>query len=74
MSKRKYAECDGLDTSVLRSKCCISKDNCLFCGRGDTQNGRDKKTALIPVRTIEFKETLLEVCKKRCTIPNCVQE
>lgn len=41
------------------------KDNCLFCGCLITDSEIRKKSAVIPVRTFQFRETIVQVCNTR---------
>jgi len=39
--------------------------HCLFCGQGDPREGRNPDLKLIPIRTLDFQESVLQVCDKR---------
>ena len=41
------------------------KDNCMFCGQIIKNFEERKKMAVIPVRTFQFRETILKVCNTR---------
>ena len=38
--------------------------HCLFCGQGDPREGRNPDLKLIPIRTLDFQESVLQVCDK----------
>lgn len=40
------------------------RDNCIFCGRPDTYNGKKPEHKLVPVRTMDFQEKVLQACEK----------
>ena len=66
-AKRKATESTKADdVIVLRSRRpqFDYKSHCLFCGYPDIYDGR-KKGHLIPVRTVDFSETIRDICRER---------
>lgn len=42
-----------------------SKENCIFCGQGAKFDGKKRGFDTIPVRTIDFQNSIAKVCKER---------
>ena len=40
-------------------------EHCLFCGQSAKYKGEKKGFDVIPVRTMEFQETILKMCRER---------
>lgn len=41
------------------------KEHCFFCGESAKYDGRKKGFEVIPVRTIEFKDSIHQICRER---------
>lgn len=41
------------------------KHNCLFCGQGDKYKGKSSPHKLIPVRTKDFQQSIIQICEER---------
>lgn len=69
LDKKRSADVAQLSTSStmnLRSsdQCFVFKEHCLFCGYGDSSQGRQDTRNLIPVRTIDFSKKILDACEQ----------
>ena len=63
-----HVKFDGSDNQVLLRSGEATfnfKENCLFCGQIDTFDSKHQRGhKLIPVRSLDFQETIMEECKR----------